>query len=211
MADSQLKTGTTTLAIVCKDGVVVAADKRATAGTMIAMTDVDKVIPVNSQMMLTIAGSVSDAQLLVKLIKAETRLNQLRLGRQNTAKEVANLIGGLVYNMLRNSMGMSVTHFLFAAQNTNGTFEVYDIYPDGSVSLVKDFISSGSGSVFAFGVLEAIYKKGLSIEDGVILAKRSISAAMAKDSATGNGADIYKLTKNGVEKVETLRVASTIM
>lgn len=209
MADGQLKTGTTTLAIVCKDGVVVAADKRATAGNLIAMTDVEKVIPVNGKMMLTIAGSVSDAQLLVKLIKAETRLNQLRLGRQNTSKEVANLIGSLVYNQLRGAGG--VTHFLFAAQNVNDTFEVYDIYPDGSVSLVKDFISSGSGSVFAFGVLEAMYKKGLSIDEGIALAKKSIASAIAKDTASGNGADIYKLTKNGVEKVETLKVSSAFV
>ena len=209
MADGQLKTGTTTLAIVCKDGIVVAADKRATAGNLIAMTDVDKVIPVNNRMMLTIAGSVSDAQLLVKLIKAETRLNQMRLGRQNTAKEVANLIGNLVYNQLRSAGG--VTHFLFAAQNVDNTFEVYDIYPDGSVSLVKDFISSGSGSVFAFGVLEAMYKKDLTIADGVVLAKKSIASAIAKDNASGSGADIYKLTKNGVEKVETLKVSSAFV
>jgi proteasome beta subunit len=69
-----MKTGTTTLGIKCKDGIVLAADKRATAGNFIANKKVDKVLEVSKNMALTTAGSVSDIQLLVKLLKAELRL-----------------------------------------------------------------------------------------------------------------------------------------
>ena len=68
--ENQLKTGTTTLGLVCKDGLVLAADKRATAGYMIAAKKVDKIIKINEDIVVTIAGTVSDVQLVTKLIRA---------------------------------------------------------------------------------------------------------------------------------------------
>jgi len=206
--NESVKTGTTTLGIVCSDGIIVAADKRATAGHMIVMKDAQKVIPLNDQMILTIAGSVSDAQLFIKYIKAETRLNELRLNRKNTAKEVANLIGSILYNAIRR--GGSVTHFLFAAKNEHGGFELYDIFPDGSVALHSNFICSGSGSVFAIGVLETLYKPELTVAQGADVAKRALLAAITNDSASGNGADIYKLTESGVALVETIVLKTSL-
>ena len=64
-----MKTGTTTVGLVAKDCIVLAADKRATAGHFIAGKKVDKVLPVSDSMAVTTAGSVSDIQLLVKLIE----------------------------------------------------------------------------------------------------------------------------------------------
>jgi proteasome beta subunit len=199
-----IKTGTTTLGIVCKDGIVLAADCRATAGHLVVQRDVEKVIPINDRMVVTIAGSVSDIMKTIKYIKAETRLNKLKIGRHNSAKEAANLIGNMVYYNIR-SMG-SVTHFVFAGMNDDGSFELYDIFPDGSTNKIKTFVASGSGSVFADGVLETSYKADMTIAQGVDLAKKALHASLLKDSASGNGANIYKLTKDGVEKVETIIV-----
>ena len=89
----QLKTGTTTLGIVCKDGVVLAADKRATAGHMIVDKRTLKVHKITDDVAVTIAGTVSDAQLLIKLIRAELKLKEIRTTKQATAKEAANLLG----------------------------------------------------------------------------------------------------------------------
>lgn len=204
----QLKTGTTTIGIVCKDGIIIAADKRATAGHYVAGRAVDKVIQINESMVLTIAGTVSDAQKFVKLIKAETRLNKLHLNRDNSAKEAANLIGNLTYSYLR-GMG-AVTHFLFAAKNADGSCELYDISPDGVVWQISEFATSGSGSFFADGVLETNYKKDMTTQEGHVLAKQALNASMQRDSASGNGADIYKVTTNGVEKIETITVNTGI-
>ena len=74
----KVQKGTTTVGIFCKEGIVLAADKRASAGYMIASKDVDKIHKVSSNMAVTIAGSVSDAQLIVKLTKAELRLKKIR-------------------------------------------------------------------------------------------------------------------------------------
>lgn len=208
----QIKTGTTTLGIVCKDGIIVAADKRATSGHMIANGNVEKVVQISDRALITIAGTVSDAMLLIKLIKAESKLNKLRLNRANTAKELASLIGSMVYSNIRKmSMIPGITHFLLAAKNDDSTFELYDIFVDGSVFKYETFISSGSGSVFALGVLETLYKKDMTIAEGIQLAKKSLHAAIVKDSASGNGADIYKLTANGVEKVETIIINTGLM
>ncbi|MDP3733725.1 MAG: proteasome subunit beta, partial [Nanoarchaeota archaeon] len=69
----QLKTGTTTIGIMCKDGVVLAADKRATAGSMIVDKRAEKVHLLTDDFAVTIAGTVSDAQLLIKLSRAELK------------------------------------------------------------------------------------------------------------------------------------------
>ncbi|MFT4311912.1 MAG: proteasome subunit beta [Candidatus Woesearchaeota archaeon] len=204
----QVKTGTTTIGIVCSDGIVIAADKRATAGNFIARSDIEKVIPINDTMVLTIAGVVSDAQKFIKYIKAETRLNELQKSRKNTPKEVANLIGNLTYGYLRYQG--AITHFLFAAKGLNGDYELYDITPDGVVWKIDTYVSSGSGSIFALSVLDDQYKKGLSIQDGLKLVKQAINAALRRDSASGNGADIYTITEQGVKHEQTVTVSTEL-
>jgi len=198
-----MKTGTTTVGIVAKDCIVLGADKRATAGHFIAGKKVDKVLKVADRMALTTAGSVSDIQLLVKLIKAELNLRNLRTGRENNVSEAANLLSGIVYGNIRKfSVIPGVVHFLFGGFGDNGP-QLYDIYPDGSISEIDNFVSSGSGSSFAFGVFDSQYKKDLSKDDAVKLAVKAINSALQRDSASGDGIDIVVIDKNGVEKVFT--------
>jgi proteasome beta subunit len=192
-----LKTGTTTVGVVCNDCVILGADKRATAGNMIAHKNVDKVQPIGDNMAVTTAGSVSDIQLLVKLINAEVKLKDIRSKRGSTVKEVANLLSSMVYSNVRQFVP-GVTHFLLGGYN--GDYGLYDIFPDGSVADIDDFVASGSGSVFAYGVLETNYDDDMSKEEGVELAKQAINAALQRDSASGNGIDIFAITEDGVEK-----------
>ena len=98
---NQMKTGTTTLGLVCKNGLVLAADRRATAGYFVAAKKVEKVLKITDDIAVTIAGTVSDIQLVVKLIKAELRLKQIKTGKVNTVKEAANLLAGIVYQNIR--------------------------------------------------------------------------------------------------------------
>jgi proteasome beta subunit len=208
MADDidRMKTGTTTVTVKCKDGVVLAADKRATAGTMIANKWVDKIFPVEDYMAITTAGTVSDVQLLLKLIKAELRLKKLRTNMKVSVKEAANLLAGMVYSNIRKlSTIPGISHFLFAGVDKTG-FHVYDIYPDGSLSEAEDYLASGSGSVFAFGVLETLYKDTMSVEDGKSLAIKALNAALQRDSASGNGIDLVVITQAGVKKVLTKKI-----
>ena len=203
MENNELKTGTTTIGLVCKDGIVLAADKRATSGYLVAWKKFDKIIPITSNMAVTVAGTVSDVQLLVKYLKAELRLKDLRTGRETNVKEAASLLCSFIYNNIRKySLIPGISHFILGGFDSKG-LHLYDLSPDGSIVEIDDYISSGSGSVMAFGVLETLYKKGLSVDEGVKLAAKGINAAVQRDIASGNGIDIYRLTKDGVKKVFT--------
>ncbi len=201
MEDSMLKTGTTTVGILCKDGVVIAADMRATAGHMIVDKRAEKVHILSDDFACTIAGTVSDAQLIIKLIKAELKLKEVRTYKKPSAKEAANLLGGILYsNIRRMSMLPGIAHFLLAGKDATGV-HLYDLFPDGSVTKISDFISSGSGSVFAYGVLETQYKKDMSTDDAVHLAVKSVNTAIQRDSASGNGIDVVVVTEKEIKRV----------
>lgn len=196
-----IKTGTTTVAILCKDGVVVAADKRSTAGNLVANKRQVKVVQIADKMVVAQAGLVSDAQLLSKLIRAEVKLKDIQTGRPATVKEVANLLAGLLYaNIRRPTMIPGIVAFLLGGADDEG-FHIYNLGIDGSVTKKDDFESEGSGSVFALGVLETLWKKGMSTDEGVNLALRAVNAALQRDSATGNGIDVWVISQDGAKEV----------
>lgn len=201
MNQDVMKTGTTTVGIVCKDGVILGADRRASAGYMVADKKAQKVIKINDEMAITIAGLVSDAQLISKIIRAQLKLLEVRKCKKSTVKQAANLLAGLVYNNVRRmSMIMSLVGFLLAGKDDKG-FHLYNIGIDGSLSEMEDYVCDGSGMMFATGVLESSYKKNMSIDEGVKLAVQALNAALQRDIATGNGIDILAITKDGVNFV----------
>ena len=195
------KTGTTTVALVCKDGAVLCADKRVTSGYLVAYKKYEKIVQINDNIAVTVAGTVSDVQLLTKLLKAELKLKDLRTNRDVTVKEAVNLLSSMVYNNIRKmSLIPGVSHFIVGGKDDEGV-HVYDIGADGSVTSIDDYTSSGSGSVMAYGVLETLYMSDLSVEDGVKLGAKAINAAVQRDIASGNGIDIVSITKDGVKKL----------
>jgi len=201
MEEKQIKTGTTTLGLVCKDGIVLAADKRATAGYFIASKKVDKVLQLTDDIAVTIAGTVSDIQLVVKLIKAELKLKELKTGKINTIKEATNLLAGIVYNNIRKySLIPGISHFLVGGRDATG-FHLYDLSPDGAIQEIDDFVSSGSGSIFVYGLLEDTFKKGMSVKEGIDVAVKGVNTAMQRDVASGNGINVFTITDKGVKEV----------
>ncbi|MDP7647277.1 MAG: proteasome subunit beta, partial [Candidatus Woesearchaeota archaeon] len=180
---------------------------RATAGYVV-MKNAKKVVPINHNMAVTTAGNVSDIQLLVKLAKAEMVLKDLQSKRKSTVKEIANLFGGMLYSNIRKpSMIPGIAAFLLGGSDIKGT-HLFSLDPDGSVIEIDEYVTDGSGSVFAIGVMEAQYKKGLSLQEGVKLAVTAINASIQRDTASGNGIDVLTITDKGMEfvieqKIET--------
>ena len=204
------KTGTTTLGLVCKDCVVLAADMRATVGSMIDQTDIDKVFKIADNLALTMAGNVASIQMLIKHLQSEIKLREIRTGRTITVKESVNMLRNWVYGIIRQpSMMPEIAHFLFAGSDNYGT-HLYDIFPDGSLMPISDYKSSGSGSVFAYGVLESQYKKDMTEKEGINLAVTAIDVAMKKDSGSGNGINVFVVDKSGVRKVLSKTVNNTL-
>ena len=205
-----MKTGTTTVGILCKDGIVLAADKRATAGYLIANKNFDKIISITDSIAVTVAGTVSDVQLLAKYIKAELKLKEIRTNRGNMVREAANLLAVMVYNNIRKlSLIPGISHFVLGGKDDSG-FYLYDLSPDGSIAEIDDYVSSGSGSVMAYGVLETLYSKNMSVDDGVRLAVKAVNAAVQRDIASGNGIDVVTITKDGVKKVFSKEINTRI-
>jgi proteasome beta subunit len=196
-----MKAGTTTVALLCKNGIVLAADKRATSGYLIAHKKFDKIINITDSIAVTVAGTVSDVQLLAKYIKAELKLRQIRTERESTVKEAANLLSMMVYNNIRKlSLIPGISHFIVGGKDDSG-FHIYDLSPDGSIAEIDDYNTSGSGSVMVYGVLETLYKKDMSVEEGIKLAAKSINAAVQRDIASGNGINIVTITNEGIKRV----------
>lgn len=186
--------GTTTVGITFKDGIVLAADKRATYGTFIAAKDVDKIQVIGSNMAMTIAGGVGDAQSLVRLVKAELELYKYSQGQSLTVQGAATLLS----NVLQGNK-----YFPFLVQLIVGGFDsapqLYDLDPFGG--LIKEkYTSTGSGSVVAYGLLDDGFKDGMSREEALKLAAKAVGAAMRRDSATGEGIDLVCITKNEVKR-----------
>ncbi|MBR9690513.1 proteasome subunit beta [Candidatus Woesearchaeota archaeon] len=195
------KTGTTTLGMVCKDGIVMAADRRVTAGHMIANRKYQKIVIVADNVAITTAGLVSDAQLLTKLIKAEIKLKEVQTNRKITVKESVNILANMSYANIRQFTSIpGIVGFLVGGSDNDG-FSLWEIGVDGSVMQNEEYVTDGSGSVFVHGVLETLYKKGLTINEGTELAVKALNASQKRDSASGSGFDVVTITKEGIKKV----------
>ncbi len=203
LKNSILKTGTTILGIVCKDGVVMAADRQITAGTHIIGKKFKKVVQINDYLVGSWTGAVADAQRLGKVIAAELRLKELRSKSRPSVKQAANLTGAITYSQVRQmSMIPSIVGMLVAGFNEDGTTELYTIEPAGSVIKIEDYDANfGSGMPYVLGLLERQYKKDISVKEGVELAKEALKASTQRDVGSGYGIDIFTITKDGIKKV----------
>jgi len=211
LKNSILKTGTTILGIVCRDGVVMASDRQSTAGTMIVNKNSEKTKLINDYILIAGTGMVSDIQRVAKLLPAELRLKELRSKTRPTIKQAASLLSGISYSGIRQpSMIPQQAGFLLGGFNDDGTCELYSIEPAGSVVKVDDFDANfGSGMPFVLGLLERQYKKGMSVEQGIELAIEAIKSSTQRDTGSGFGIDVFTITKEGIKKVKSQKIQST--
>jgi proteasome beta subunit len=192
-----MKTGTTILGIVCKDGVVMAADRRGTVGMMIYSKDHEKVFNLNDYLVFSGCGSSTEIQKVSQLLRAELRLKELKSKVRPTVRQSASLLSNIQ---------VQASAFLLAGFDENGKVSLYDIL-GGRVDEVKDYSASvGSGMPFALGFLERQYKEDITIKEGVELAKESIKSSTQRDEGSGNGMDIITITKDGIKKVVELEI-----
>lgn len=183
--------GTTTIGITCKDGVVFASERRATMGNLVAHKVAEKVFKIDDHIAATIAGSVSDAQVLMKYISAEVALYRLRNGEKISIEAASSLAS----NILHSSRGFPYyVQTLLGGVDEEGP-KIYSMDPTGG--MVKDtFISTGSGSTFAYGVLEDRYHEDLEIDEGIEIAIKGIKSAMARDTYSGDGILVATVTED---------------
>ncbi len=189
------KTGTTTIGMVCKDGVVMAAEKKSTLGYLIASKESEKILPVEDHVAMTIAGASGDAQTLARYMRAELKLFAIQNGRKISVKGAASLLS----NILQGSKFYPYyVQLIIAGFDTKPA--VFSLDAIGSVEEEKRFFATGSGSPMALGVLEDGYRDGISIEEGGKLALRAIKSAIERDIGSGGRAiDVAVITKDGIK------------
>jgi len=203
LKNSILKTGTTIVGVVCKDGVVMAADRQVTAGNVVMSKTERKVFKVNDYLVMSGCGIAGDIQRIPKFISAELKLKELRSRSRPSVKQAASLLANINYNGIRQpSMIPQQAGFLLAGFNENGTTELYSIEPAGSVIKVEDYDANfGSGMPYVLGFLERQYKKDITVKEGVDLILESIKSSTQRDTGSGYGIDVFTITKEGITKV----------
>lgn len=182
MDDKNTLKGTTTVGITCKDGVVFATERRASMGNLVAHKVAEKIFKIDDHIGATIAGSVADAQTLMKYISAEVVLYKMRNGEKMSIESASALASNILHSS--RFYPYFVQTLLGGVDDTGA--KIYSLDPAGG--MIEDkFISTGSGSPFAYGVLEDRYSDDIYVEEGVEIAIRAIKSAMERDTFSGNG------------------------
>ncbi|NLO77686.1 MAG: archaeal proteasome endopeptidase complex subunit beta [Methanomicrobiales archaeon] len=188
---------TTTVGLVFHDGVVLATERRATMGTMIASKRAKKVYQIADRIGMTIAGGVGDAQTLARLMQVECSLYQIRRGREMTVGAAASLLSNVLN---QNRYYPYYVQLLVGGFDVNGP-SVYSVDAMGGASKESDIVSTGSGSPFAYGVLEDRFEEDMDEETAKSLAIRALRAAIRRDSASGESMSIVVITKDKYEEM----------
>jgi len=194
MDEKELKKGTTTVGLLCTDGVIIAAEQKATMGSLVANPEVQKVYKVAEHIGMTVAGMVGDAQRLVNIMKAETALYQIQRRKKIPVDSAATLLA----NILQNSKYFPYWVQLILAGYDEKP-QLFSLDAAGGLSPEK-FTSTGSGSPIAYGVLEDKYQEGKRIKEMLPVAVKAIKSATKRDIYSGGkGIMVAVITKKGIE------------
>jgi len=194
------KTGTTTVALKCSDGVILASDKRATMGNFISDKEAQKVYQIDDKIAMTIAGGVGDAQTIVRLLRAETKLFKMNRKKPITIKAAATLLSNVLNG---NRYYPYIVMSIIAGIDKEP--RVFSIDPVGGL-MEEDFMSTGSGSPIAYGVLEYEFKKNKTVKENLPIAVRAVKIAQERDSASGNGVSLATITNDGFKMFDEAEV-----
>jgi proteasome beta subunit len=194
--------GTTTIGLVCDKGVVLASERRATMGHFIASKDAKKIYKIDDLVAMTTAGAVGDAQRLVKWMQVEAKLYKMRREEPMTVRGIVSLLA----NILSGNR-----YFPFYVQLLVGGFDkngpgIYSLDAIGGIIEEKKAVATGSGSPIAYGVLEDRYVDGMPIDEGVELAVRALHNVLKRDSASGDGIDVVRITSEGYIQIEDTEI-----
>ncbi len=184
--------GTTTVGIKAKDGVVLCADMRASAGYFIANNNTMKIQQIDDHAGLTLAGGVADAQNIVDILRYHASLHRIQKQEPMPIKSLTRLTS-LIFHQNRG--------YPFIADILLGGFDgggpaLFNIDMFGSVE-EKSYVTTGSGSPVAYGTLEEEYRDNLSVQDAKVIAMRAVKAAITRNIGTGDGINIATIDNNG--------------
>ncbi|MCC6061462.1 MAG: archaeal proteasome endopeptidase complex subunit beta [Desulfurococcales archaeon] len=187
--------GTTTVGIATRDFVILAADKRASAGIYVAHRNVKKIEIIDERTAMTIAGLVADAQILADYIRAENRLHYVRTGKRMSLRAMASLLSLLLNE---SKYFPYIVQLLLGGIDIDERPRLFQINIFGDLTEER-YVATGSGSPTAIGILENAYSEDMDLDKAVELARQAVVAAVKRDVFTGEGVDVVAITKSGVK------------
>src|SRR4030042_1820065 len=188
--------GTTTIGVVCKDGVILASDTRVTMGFYVAHKQGKKVYKIDDHLGMTIAGTVADAQRVVDILTANAQLYKINLNRPMPVNSAARLTANLLFSARYVPLA---TQVLLGGIDETGP-HVFNLDPFGSLTEEK-FVSTGSGSPIAYGVLEDKYQEDMPVKELLPTIVKAVTAAMKRDIASGNNYNVTVIDENGYKEL----------
>lgn len=200
---NDVKSGTTTVGIIFSEGVILATERRATMGNLIASKKAKKVHSITDRIGMTIAGGVGDAQQLIRMINVECNLYQIRRGQEISVAAASTILSNYLN---QNRFTPYYVQLIVGGIDKTGS-SIYSVDAAGGATLEENFVSTGSGSFTAYGVLEDRFKPNMTEDEAVELAARALRAAMQRDSASGEGYNIVVITKDKFEYLPEDKIA----
>jgi len=193
--------GTTTLAFKFDGGIIVSVDSRATMGNYVSSGTVKKVIEINPFLLGTMAGGAADCSFWERELGMRCRLYELRNRKRISVAAASKLLANTMnaYKGYGLSMGTMVVGW-----DETGP-QLYYVDNDGT-RLKGNVFSVGSGSTYAYGVLDNYYRKDLTVEEAIDLGKRAIYHATHRDAASGGINNLYHMTKDGWKLIHSIDV-----
>ena len=189
-------TGTTTIGIVFRDGIVLATERRATMGNLVASRRAKKVYQIADRIGMTTAGGVGDAQQMARIMTVECSLFSVRRDKPISV--------GALSTLLSNYLNQNRYYPFFVQLLVGGVDEdgpsIYSVDALGGATKELDIVATGSGSPMAYGVLEDRYEKEMSEKEAIDLAIRALKAAMRRDVGSGEDINVVVITKDKYEE-----------
>lgn len=189
--------GTTTVGVVCTDGVILSSDTRVTMGYFVAHKKGKKIYRIDDHLAMTIAGTVADAQRVVDILKVNAQLYKLNIGRRMPVSAAARLIANRLFSSRLTPM---ITQVLVGGVDDTGA-HVFSVDPFGSLTEEK-CVATGSGSPIAYGVLEDKYRESSMIQEILPVVVRAVDSAMKRDAASGDSFDLVVIDKKGYRELD---------
>lgn len=194
--DIKFMKGTTTLAFKFQGGIIVSVDSRATQGAYIASGSVKKVIEINPYLLGTMAGGAADCQFWERDLGRQCRMYELRNKERISVAAASKLLANTMFQY--RGYGLSMGTMITGWDKTGPQL----FYVDNDATRLKgNLFSVGSGSTYAYGVLDNHYRMDLSVEEAIELGKRAITHATYRDASSGGINNVYHVTESGWKQV----------
>lgn len=191
--------GTTTLGFKFKGGVILAVDSRATGGQFIGSQNMKKVVEINDYMLGTMAGGAADCVYWDRVLSMQCRLHELRSRERISVASASKMMANIAHDYKGTGLSMGM---MLAGFDKRGAGLFY-VDSEGSRSAGNVF-SVGSGSLYAFGVLDSGYRWDLTNEEAYDLGQRAIYHATFRDAYSGGIVRVYHITPEGWKNISNV-------